>query len=102
MVSLLSRTRDQPDRVQSHRAGRALESVGLGPERGMSPGRYTRATHLRIPMKAATRSDRKRPAIPIESAHFGEVGAKRRRGSFTGLLLYPFSRLLTMACGVFA
>ena len=35
---------------------------------------------LRIPMKAATRSEGKRPAIPIESGHFAGLGAKRRHG----------------------
>ena len=35
---------------------------------------------MRIPMKAATDSEGKRPAIPIESGHFAGLGAKRRRG----------------------
>lgn len=39
-----------------------------------------RLVSVRIPMKAATRSEGKRPAIPIESGHFAGFGAKRRRG----------------------
>jgi len=35
---------------------------------------------VRIPMKAATRSGRNRPAIPIESGHSAGFGAKRRCG----------------------
>ena len=57
---------------------------------------------MRIPVKVATRSGPKRPAIPVETGH--PVGSERSDdvGSFTWSLLYLFSRSSARAYCAFA
>jgi len=47
--------------------------------------------YLRIPMKAATRSEGKRPAIPIESGHPPDRSEATTRGRSLGLCCTCFS-----------